>query len=293
MDEPIIFSVVITAYNRAWCIERAINSVLNQSVQDIEVVVSDDGSSDNTFNIVNEKYFAHTGKVRCVRSETNKGMFHAQRLGVQSAKGLYVVFLDSDDELSPNALHNFTKCINEHPELNVFFQTFVDEEANIKGQLQNIVPKGGAKIFNYRDMCRLFAIGDYLPCVKVNLFYETDFFEPVCNVSAYTHNLWYNLFAKEDVLFSNSIGGIVHLDHSDRRTKNQSNMAAAWLIGVEYFVSHHGAAIRSNGGQLRKCYLDASRFAFQSGQRSKGISYLIRAIFLEVEFRILKSLNTA
>ncbi|MDO9236519.1 MAG: glycosyltransferase family 2 protein [Aquabacterium sp.] len=282
-----MFSVVITAFNRAWCIERAIESVLRQSEPDFEVVVSDDGSTDGTADLIAQKYVALSGQVRCVRSDANKGMFHAQMLGVQSSMGQYIVFLDSDDELLPDALRNFSKHIHRAVGVDAFFQTLVDDDGSVKGQFPSLLAGQDQRIFNYGDMCRLFAIGDYLPCVQTEVMRRSDYFAPVSDVSAYTHNLWYNLFVVADVLYTRDVGGVVHLGHADRRTKNQASRAGIWLKGVEYFLYHHGSAIRRHGGQLRKCYMDASRFAFQSGQRGKALAYFIRAVLLEAEFRLV------
>jgi glycosyltransferase involved in cell wall biosynthesis len=284
-----MFSVVITAFNRAWCIERAIESVLKQSDSDFEVVVSDDGSTDGTGDLIARAYGGRSGQIKCVRSDVNKGMFHAQMLGVQSCSGKYIVFLDSDDELLPGALSNFRKHIDRAQGVNAYFQTLVDDDGTVKGQFPALLAGQDQRIFNYGDMCRLFAIGDYLPCVQTELMRRSSYFAPVPHVSAYTHNLWYNLFAAADVLYTRDVGGVVHLGHTDRRTKNQANRSVIWLQGVEYFLTHHGAAIRQHGGQLRKCYMDASRFAYQSGRRGKALVYFIHAVLLEAEFRLLGS----
>ena len=89
-----IFTVVIPAYNREHVIARAINSVLNQTFQNFEIVVVDDGSKDNTRKVVES---IHDSRVRYVWQE-NKGATAARNTGVKNAQGDYVSFLDSDDE---------------------------------------------------------------------------------------------------------------------------------------------------------------------------------------------------
>ncbi|UPV76852.1 glycosyltransferase (plasmid) [Halorussus limi] len=94
-------SVVIPTYNRAELLTRAIDSVLAQTYDDFELVVVDDGSTDDTEAVV-------TGydddRVRYLAHETNRGANPARNTGIEAAEGEYVAFLDSDDEWRPRKL---------------------------------------------------------------------------------------------------------------------------------------------------------------------------------------------
>jgi GT2 family glycosyltransferase len=94
-------SVVIPTYNRAELLTRAIDSVLAQTYEDFELVVVDDGSTDDTEEVV-------TGyddeRVRYLPHETNRGANPARNTGIEAAEGEYVAFLDSDDEWRPRKL---------------------------------------------------------------------------------------------------------------------------------------------------------------------------------------------
>jgi glycosyltransferase involved in cell wall biosynthesis len=100
MTEPRV-SVVIPAYERADVVGRAIDSALAQTVTDIEVVVVDDGSTDDTAAAV-DGY--EDERVRLLVHETNRGVSAARNTGVDAATGEYVAFLDSDDEWLPRKL---------------------------------------------------------------------------------------------------------------------------------------------------------------------------------------------
>ncbi|WP_262178046.1 glycosyltransferase family 2 protein [Haloarcula laminariae] len=100
MSEPRV-SVVIPTYERADVVGRAIDSALAQTVDDIEVVVVDDGSSDDTETVV-ESY--DDERVRYRAHGTNRGVSAARNTGVAAARGEYVAFLDSDDEWLPRKL---------------------------------------------------------------------------------------------------------------------------------------------------------------------------------------------
>ena len=97
------FSVIIPAYNRANSIERAINSVLEQTYSNFEIIVVDDGSTDNTKNIVSA---VNDSRVKYVY-QNNKGVCAARNHGTSIALGTYFVFLDSDDYVENSWLEDF------------------------------------------------------------------------------------------------------------------------------------------------------------------------------------------
>ena len=94
-------SVIIPTYNRAHLVGRAIRSVLNQTYQDFELIVVDDGSTDNTEEVV--KGF-NDDRIRYICHDENKGGSAARNTGIKIALGEYIAFLDSDDEWLPEKL---------------------------------------------------------------------------------------------------------------------------------------------------------------------------------------------
>lgn len=91
-------TVVITTYNRADLLPRAVESVLAQTYTDYEVIIVDDCSSDNTQDVVAG---FDDPRIRSFRHERNRGASAARNTGILNAKGEYVAFLDDDDELLP------------------------------------------------------------------------------------------------------------------------------------------------------------------------------------------------
>ena len=96
-----LISVVIPTYNRAYCIENAIRSVLAQTYSDIEVIVIDDASDDTTRQVVEK---IADSRVRYYLREENRGAAAARNLGVSYARGSYIAFHDSDDLWLPDKL---------------------------------------------------------------------------------------------------------------------------------------------------------------------------------------------
>ena len=96
-----VFSIVIPMYNRNRVIGRAITSCLCQDFKDFEIIVVDDGSTDDSVSVVEQ--FCDL-RIRLIRSEENRGVCPTRNRGVASSFGEWIVFLDSDDELLPGAL---------------------------------------------------------------------------------------------------------------------------------------------------------------------------------------------
>lgn len=95
------FSVIICTFNREKLLGRALQSLLQQKFQDFEVIVVDDGSTDQTFSVV--KNYRNKLNLRYIFQQ-NKGLSVARNVGGFSANGEYITFLDSDDEYLPHHL---------------------------------------------------------------------------------------------------------------------------------------------------------------------------------------------
>lgn len=98
-----LVSVIIPTYNREKTIKRAINSVLNQTYKNIELIIVDDGSSDNTEKLVKE---IKDKKVKYYKLKENKGACFARNYGIKMSKGNLIAFQDSDDEWLEDKLEN-------------------------------------------------------------------------------------------------------------------------------------------------------------------------------------------
>jgi glycosyltransferase involved in cell wall biosynthesis/peptidoglycan/xylan/chitin deacetylase (PgdA/CDA1 family) len=105
-----LISVIVPCYNQAHFLTEAIESILSQTYPHYEVVVIDDGSTDNTAEVADR----YPG-VRCVRQD-NRGLAAARNTGIRKSNGDYLVFLDADDRLLPHALEAGLACLRAHPE---------------------------------------------------------------------------------------------------------------------------------------------------------------------------------
>jgi hypothetical protein len=106
-----LFSVIIPTYNRAALLREALDTVFAQTFTDYEVIVVDDGSTDETTSVVSR----YGGRIRFFKQQ-NQGPGAARNLGIANARGKYIAFLDSDDIWCPWTLQVYQRVIAEHGE---------------------------------------------------------------------------------------------------------------------------------------------------------------------------------
>ena len=104
-------SVIMPAYNAGAFIADAIESLITQSQGNWQLVIVDDGSSDDTFEVAS-RYERLDNRIQVLRQE-NQGPSAARGRGVASASGEWITFLDADDCLEPNAVETFTNCVEK------------------------------------------------------------------------------------------------------------------------------------------------------------------------------------
>jgi len=123
-----MFSIIIPLYNKAPYICRAIDSVLQQSYRDFEIIVVNDGSTDEGEKLVEEKY---GNQVQLIH-QANLGVSAARNKGITEAKGAYIAFLDADDYWHTDFLRCMAKVIEQYPEAGILGSTYLTE-----GELTN------------------------------------------------------------------------------------------------------------------------------------------------------------
>ncbi|MGK7940324.1 MAG: glycosyltransferase family 2 protein [Crocosphaera sp.] len=107
-------SVCIPTYNRSHYLTYAVNTVLNQTYSDFELIICDDGSPDNTPDVVAE---FKDSRIRYIRHEKNIGRSRNMRSGFEAAKGEYFIKFDDDDGLTPEFLEKTVKVLDENKKI--------------------------------------------------------------------------------------------------------------------------------------------------------------------------------
>lgn len=111
-------SVVMPTYNRADFLPRAIESVLNQTYRDFEFIIVDDGSTDETALLL-KTYVQKDKRIRVLTNATNRGISYARNRGNATARGKYIMIMDSDDISMPQRMERQVAFMQAHPEFAV------------------------------------------------------------------------------------------------------------------------------------------------------------------------------
>ncbi|MFH1875238.1 MAG: glycosyltransferase [Pseudomonadota bacterium] len=175
-------SVIIPVYNRAQHLSKAVNSVLDQSSPAYEIIVVDDGSTDNTSKIIQQ----YGSKISCLRQE-NKGPAAARNLGIMNASGELIAFLDSDDWWHKDKLQRQVARMEEEPS---FLVSHTDETWYRRGQHLNQKNKHKKYHGYIYDKCLpLCAVSPSTVMARKELFNQIGLFDetlPCCE----DYDLW-------------------------------------------------------------------------------------------------------
>lgn len=217
MNDHPFFSIIIPTYNRAIFIQHTINSVLQQTYTDFEIMVIDDGSTDNTEDIVKN---ISDNRIIYIKKE-NEERGAARNYGAKKAKGKYVNFLDSDDLLYPNHLSIAHECIVKFNNPEVVYLNH-----DIKSS-QGEIQKNGTRIQG--ELNKKLLGGNLLSCNGVfivkSIALQYPFSENRKLSGTEDWLLWLRLASRYKICYSNTITStIVQHDNRSVLTFNENQM---------------------------------------------------------------------
>lgn len=250
MADRIALSIVVPVYNRERFVARAIQSCLAGSGDAVEVIAVDDGSTDGSMD---EVAAITDPRLRICRQNANAGVCAARRRGVAEARGEWVAFVDSDDELLPDAVERVLEATRDCPEHvgALFFRRRHDYGTATPAN----VPKLGE--LGYGDYIALMDANmdgnrDVFLCARAATFAEVNW--PTDRARPLEYHLdfarRYPMILFEDVLY------LCHGD-ADNRVTGASAAAAppkaadpARMVSLERILARHGDAIAAHGPVL-------------------------------------------
>ena len=141
-EQPPLISVIIPAYNYAHLLPRALDSVLAQWADDIELLVINDGSTDNTAQVLAD-YAQRYPQVQVI-SQANAGAAAARNHGIRLAHGRYALLLDADDELLPEALASLRQTLQANPDAGLVLGAQLSVTADGRERLRLPTPASGS-----------------------------------------------------------------------------------------------------------------------------------------------------
>lgn len=122
------YSFIVPVYNTEKYLDKCLNSLVNQTYKDFDIVIINDGSKDNSQNII-DKYVDKYDFIKCIKQK-NSGLSVARNNGLKKCRGKFVLFIDSDDYIEKDTLKKIDDSINEDTDL-LRFQLFIEDELGV------------------------------------------------------------------------------------------------------------------------------------------------------------------
>ena len=273
---------MITTYNRSRIVCRCIDACLAQDFEDFEVVVVDDGSSDETEAVLRDRY--SDPRVRFVAHAENRGINPARHTGSRQASGEWVVVVDSDDELLPGALTRLRELIDELPPgVRVLRSRQVHDDGHLT---PTFVPEGP---YGYEGRIRWAEAeggNDAARCIERAVFADTPYIDGRRGAMETLFEL--NLAERETSVCVEDVTIAVHADASDSWLRAVDAAALVprlrreapdmlWM--AETVLHRHGEALRHwSPRQYVTILRIAATQSFYLGQRRRGARYALQAL---------------
>ena len=236
-------SVVIPTLNRSISLKRALNSVLSQSYQPEEIIVVDNGSTDDTEEMIKYQFPQVT-----ILRERKLGVSAARNKGIKASKGDWVAFLDSDDEwCAPKLERQMDSRLNSLGSFRLIHTNEVWKKNNVfVNQMKKHKKKGGDIFFQCLSLC---CISPSSALIEKNVFKDFGYFDenlPACE----DYDFWLRFCAKEKVLFANDELLIKHGGHSDQLSQKFWGMDRFRVYSIEKLITKGGLSYKYNSAAL-------------------------------------------
>ncbi len=241
MQRKPIISVAIATYNRAHLLSRAINSVLNQTYENFELIVIDDCSIDNTKEVV--ELFGDS-RIIYHRHKKNKGYLAARNTGFELTRGKYNCFLGDDDELLPKALETVVKKFNELSEKEIKFLWF-DEVNAESGEIAGSGLEQEGYI-TYEDILRGNISGDFWVVLDIDFLGQSRFDERWRGGDGI---LWLRLLRKTKAYYVPEVLYKAYREHGGERMSGKRPNLMKYISGINLYQK---AFLEENGEELRR-----------------------------------------
>ncbi len=200
-----MFSIIIPLYNKALYIEKAVQSVLAQTFRGFELIIVNDGSTDNGLEII-EKIKGETEIPITIINQSNQGVSAARNNGVKLAKHEFIAFLDADDWWEPTFLEEMRKIIFEYPDAGIYGCSYYW----VKNKRKNTLQLGFEEFFEkgYIDYFSVYVKKLYMPLwtsaviVRKEIFDKEQGFNPLLKLGE-DFDLWARIALNHKVAFLN------------------------------------------------------------------------------------------
>lgn len=271
MSNP-YFSIIIPTFNRASLLRKAIESVLFQTYPEWELIIIDDGSTDNTKEII-QKY--SDNRIIYIYQQ-NKERSSARNNGIKHAKGKYICFLDSDDHFLPERLELIHKYIMEKNEAVALFYTAICFEKNgIVNEREQLEFSSDSNIYDYIIQA---IIGVPQVCMHKKILEIKSFNEKFC--IGEDMELWLQVAHEYPLIYIKDQPTVVALDHEERSVNvKKFNNAKEQLVMLKYIFSEKKYKGKISGRvkslAISNCYFNIAKHHIYNRNKYKAIFNLM------------------
>jgi glycosyltransferase involved in cell wall biosynthesis len=270
---PPLVSIVIPTYNYARFVGHAIRSALGQTFADREVIVVDDGSTDDTRDVVG----AFGDAVRSIH-QPNGGLSAARNTGIRAARGRYVAFQDSDDIWLPDKLAHQVPVLEARPEVGLVYcdSIFFDDAtgADMDRQSDRFEPRSG------RVLEALITRGNFIasptPLVRREVFEQAGLFDESLR-SCEDWDMWIRAAARWEVAYV-PVALTRYRVHGNSMSKNIPRMREAQLVVLRKTLAALGARDVDRAAAWRRLYVDTGLAFFTLGRYAEARADLWSAL---------------
>ncbi|GIO19647.1 glycosyl transferase [Oceanobacillus oncorhynchi subsp. incaldanensis] len=234
------FSVVIPLYNKEKHIKRSIESVLNQTYEDFELIIIDDGSTDLSKEKAKE-IIDHRIKII---SKKNEGVSAARNYGIENSNFEYIAFLDGDDTWEPLFLESIADLINDYPEAGAYASSYNfvgnngKKNANINITLQDN-EKGTVKYFKSALKNPLISASSVV--IPKRVFTQLGYFSTNL-IKGEDLEMWARIGLHYNVAFINKVLASYYLNSENRSDTKKVDYSNTFMSQVEDMLEKHKSA---------------------------------------------------
>jgi glycosyltransferase involved in cell wall biosynthesis len=284
-NDPLV-SIAITTYNRANLVGRAIESVVKQSYKNLELVVVDDGSTDDTQAVL--RLFAdQDDRIKIVHSSENLGVNGAKNKALDSVSGEYTALLDSDDELLPDAISTFVTMFKEHgPEYGMMVCNAVDPHT---GEWTGLGVSEDSDLTYQDALCGRWK-GDFTGVWRTSVMSDLRF---ATDEAAKEVNVWNQVYKRWKVYYKHAAVRNYYRDTagSEVAIRYDRGSARKRTAATQSFVRMYGSDIRRECPQcLAAPHREIVLYASLAGKRATALRSAINAVrfeFVTAHLRLL------
>jgi glycosyltransferase involved in cell wall biosynthesis len=272
-------SVVITCYNYGRYLAGCIQSVLEQTLQDYEIIVVNDGSTDETDLVAQQ--FSGYEKLHYIRQE-NAGQANAKNTGIKNSRGEYVAFLDADDLWEKDKLEKQMPLFSSDSVGVVFtLASYIDE----KGAPVAVEPPGGYLSPRRGKVSDFLFLDNFVPfsssIVRMECLHEFGGFDESLKMGI-DWDLWLRISTRYEFDYVDEPLLLYRLGHSGQMSKNAEERQRCSDRIMKRFLDAHGDEISGETVKKAAYYTCCNRIEYYaSKEKSKAMKYVVDAVRID------------